>query len=92
MKKKRCRPAFPPPVSSGLLQVRLHPSHVALFRFLLEAYDNLALFSVLDRRQALLKVMFSPHQELEVRRMLSTFSDAIPFEILPWPCRGGSRE
>lgn len=63
-----------------------------MFRFLLEARDNLAGFTVLDRRECLLKVFFSPHQAQDVRRELAAMGEAIPLAVMPWPSEGGERE
>lgn len=63
-----------------------------MFRFLLEAYDNLALFTVLDKREALLKVVFSPHQERQARAALAGIGDVLPIEIIEFPnLRGRNR-
>lgn len=60
------------------LLARLAPEDVAMFRFLLEAYDNLALFTVLERRPVLLKLMFAQQSRPEVLRVLLEISAAIP--------------
>lgn len=85
MSKKRRPLALPAPVRSGRVLVYLAPHLVGMFRFLLEAYDNLAFFTVLDRREALLKIVFSPHQEGEVRSALEAIGKTIPLMVRPWP-------
>ena len=67
------------------LLLRLTPEHIALFRFLLEAYDNLAYFTVLERRTALLKLVFSPQRERAVRRALAEMARSLPFTAEDWP-------
>lgn len=66
---------------SSSLYVKLAPSDVGMFRFLLEAYDNLALFSVLDKYGAILKVFYSPHQEKEVMQALQSIQTLVPLYI-----------
>ena len=78
-------PALPPPRSSLRFLVRLAPQDMAMFRFLLEAYDNLAYFTVLDARETLLSVVYSPHQELAVRRALEDMSEQLPLRYESWP-------
>ena len=78
-------PALPPPRSSLRFLVRLAPQDMAMFRFLLEAYDNLAYFTVLDARETLLSVVCSPHQEDAVRRTLEDMSGQLPLRYAPWP-------
>ncbi|WP_165079352.1 MULTISPECIES: DUF4911 domain-containing protein [unclassified Desulfovibrio] len=79
------RPCAPPPRHSGRLLVRLAPGDVAIFRFFLEAYENLALFTVLERKAALLKVVFSPRQEDAVRRALAEIGASVPLAVGDWP-------
>lgn len=85
--RRRCKPApaLAAPRHSGRLLVRLAPQHTALFRFLLEAYDHTAYFTVLEPKTALLKIIFSPHLEKETRRALAEMSCSLPFELLEWP-------
>lgn len=78
-------PCPTPPRASGRLLVRVAPGDVALFRFLLEAHDNLALFTVLERRTALLKVLFSPQQEDAVRAALAEICASVPLTVMDWP-------
>ncbi|CAK7021937.1 MAG: hypothetical protein DESF_00907 [Desulfovibrio sp.] len=90
-KRRRTAPALPPPEYSGRLLVRLAPQHTALFRFLLEAYDHTAYFTVIEPKTALLKIIFSPHLEKETRLLLAEMSASLPFEQLEWPFDTGRR-
>ncbi len=67
---------------SRSIYLEIAPNQVNMFRFLLEAYDNLALFTVLDKYKAILKVFFSPHQEKEVQRTLRDMQSLVDFHIL----------
>jgi len=78
-------PALPPPRASLRLLVRLAPQDVAMFRFLLEAYDHLAYFTVLDVRETLLSVVYSPHQEDAVRLALEGIGECLPLRYESWP-------
>jgi hypothetical protein len=84
-KKRKAGPALPPPPESLRYLARLAPQDVAMFRFLLEAYDNLAYFTVLDAREALLSVVCSPHQEDAAGRALKDISTQLPLHYEPWP-------
>lgn len=75
------------PSHSGKLLVRMDPVHVAMFRFLLEAHENAAFFTVMERRPALLKIVFSPHCRDMVLEILKDMQKAIPFDIMEWPER-----
>ncbi|MEG6504676.1 DUF4911 domain-containing protein [Nitratidesulfovibrio sp. 1201_IL3209] len=126
MARKRPRkpaPPLPPPRESSRLYARVAPRHIAMFRFLLEAQDNLGYMTVLDRgvggiggvggggtvgaagcaddeigadtngtapgtgADAVLKIVFSPHQEREMRAFLESMRAAIPFDIFESPLR-----
>ena len=78
-------PALPPPRVSLRFLARLAPRDVALFRFLLEAYDNLAYFTVLDAGEALLSVVCSPHQEEAALNALEGMNELLPLRYEPWP-------
>jgi hypothetical protein len=87
-RKKKVRkvgPALLPPRASLRFLVRLAPRDVAMFRFLLEAYDNLAYFTVLDAGATLLSVVCSPHQEDAARQALEGIGGFLPLHCEPWP-------
>lgn len=69
-RRKRRLPCPPPRTSSQRLYIRIAPRDIALFRFLMEAHDNLALFTMVDRRAAVLLIWFSPDQQREVHGFL----------------------
>ncbi|MBZ2173463.1 DUF4911 domain-containing protein [Nitratidesulfovibrio sp. SRB-5] len=129
MARKRPRkpsPPLPPPHESSWLYARIAPRHIAMFRFLLEAQDNLGYMTVLDRgvgggtndntaedngaarnrcgteggapggtgkgstapgADAVLKIVFSPHQEREMRAFLEGMRATIPFTVFESPLR-----
>jgi len=55
---------------------------MAIFRFLLEAYDNAAMFTVLDPKQTLLKLIFSPHDTKYIKEILASMQSKVPFVLL----------
>jgi hypothetical protein len=62
--------------------VRLAPSDTRLFRYLLEACDNLAYTSVVDRKGCILKVVFTPALQEELHATLHAMRQTCSFEIL----------
>ena len=58
-----------------------------MFRFLLEAEDNLAYMSTVDRWACVLRVTFSPHQHAAVRHCLESIRTQICFEEI---CEGAT--
>ncbi|MDR2573452.1 MAG: DUF4911 domain-containing protein [Desulfovibrio sp.] len=82
---------LPEQEESDFLLIRLAREHTALFRFLLESYENLAYFTVLERKTALLKLVFSPHQRGNVLRALEEIVLSVPLDVQEWPfCRNNS--
>ena len=67
---------------SSVLYLQLDPKHMAMFRFLLEAYDNVAMFTVLEPKQTLLKLIFSPHDAKYVKEILTSMQSKVPFEMI----------
>lgn len=84
-KARKYGPPLPLPSCSRHVLVRLAPAQVGMFRFFLEAYDNVAYFTVLERQTALLKVVFSPHQERYAREALAQIGESLPLTIGEWP-------
>ncbi len=62
--------------------IEINPSEVGMFKYLLESYDNLALFTVLDKQKAILKVFCAKEQEREMLEHLEDMQSAIFFEII----------
>jgi len=62
-KTKREWPLAPPRRSSEVLYAEVPRNQIALYRFLLEGYDNLAVMSVVDRYRAVIKLRFMPDAE-----------------------------
>ncbi len=84
-RKRKIGPPLEPATISKELLVRLAPSQVGMFRFLLEAYEHIAYFSVINRHEALLKIVFSPHREWATHKALEEIGNSMPIEVLPWP-------
>ena len=81
----------PPPQHSEALYLRLARSDVALFRFLLEAWEGVALFTSLGtdngNRETLL-LRFAPNMRSEVLRFLAAARTEFPLELLPVESQG----
>ncbi|MDR2605158.1 MAG: DUF4911 domain-containing protein [Desulfovibrio sp.] len=77
-KKRRKTRLGVPPGRSSRLYVVVEPSAVGLFRYLLEAHDNLGLMTVLDRRRAALLLRFAPGMEKEMREFVESVKAMLP--------------
>lgn len=73
---------------SKKILVLLAPQDIAMFRFLLEAHENLALFTVLERKTALLKIIFSPDSQDQLFEALTDIERSLSLKIMPWPING----
>ncbi len=69
-RKPRKRICPPPPTGSERMYIRIEPSKIGLFRFLLEAHDNLGIFTVTNKFKGILQLRFSPHQRREMNKFL----------------------
>lgn len=73
-KKPRKRICPPPPERSERMYIQIEPSKIGLFRFLLEGYDNLGIFTVTDKFKGILQLRYSPHQKNEFKKFLKAIS------------------
>ncbi len=71
-KARREWPLAPPRRSSEVLYAEVPRNQIALYRFLLEGYDNLAVMSVVDRYRAVIKLRFLPDADEALRGLLQS--------------------
>ncbi|WP_462325183.1 DUF4911 domain-containing protein [Desulfoplanes sp.] len=64
------RPLPPPAGWSDHLYVHIARSDIALFKFILESWDNLAYLSVLDKYRAMVRITFAPDSRQTVTALL----------------------
>lgn len=83
--KSRKQRILPRPTMSQTRIVRVPADKVGLFRFILEAHDHVALFTVLDRHVALIKILFSPHEARAVEAMLQSMRSVLDVTDVPLP-------
>ena len=70
---------------SRRIYVRLAPGQTHIFRFMLEAYDNLAYCSVVDRKVCILKVVCAPGQTAELAAALAQMRQSLDFDLQDAP-------
>ena len=78
MKRRRRQGPYTPPKESGRLYVRLASKHVALLKFLLEAEDNLALPTVVDRFAAVVRLAYAPEAAERVEGFVRDLTATCP--------------
>lgn len=78
--RRRC--TFAAPEWSERFFLAINPHDVHMFRYLLEAYDNLGYMSVVDRWRAVLRVSYSPHQRQDILDALEDMRQTVAFSFL----------
>ena len=69
-RKPKLFPLAPPETASRVLYAEIPRNRIALYRFLLEGYDNLAIMSVVDRYRAVIKLRYLSDAETTLRGLL----------------------
>lgn len=64
---------------SAVIYVWLNPHKVGMFRFLLEAWDNLALATTLERDTAIVKVIYAEESRATVLAALEDMQRTLAF-------------
>ena len=79
--KRRSRKGrfLPPARRSARCYIYIAPSQVHVFRYFLEAEDNLGIMTVVDRWRAALLIRFSPDQERRLLDCLEEIRAMVPF-------------
>lgn len=75
---------------SNRLLVRLPAKDVAMFRFLLEAHENMAIFTTLQMQPALLKISFACECRNEVIKIMEDMKRCIDLQWQDWPVDNNS--
>ena len=57
--------------------LRIRPDQIALFRFLLEGYDGLAVLSTMDAKQGLVRLIVPASQYRELWQLLSAICEEL---------------
>ena len=75
--------------NSHRVYVTLKSADIALFRFLLESYSHLALFTMVSRgggqRPAVLKLRHAPDAGADLEHALHAMAETVSFDIVPAP-------
>ena len=62
--------------------MQVEKSKIAMFRFLLEARDNLGLFTMADRAESILMLRYSPHQKREMAEFLDGVKEELGVKVI----------
>jgi hypothetical protein len=77
---------------SERLYIEVPRTEIAYLKFILEAYDNLGFFTVVDRYRAVLQVVYSIDQEQQLQELLGGLALEIPLKrvLRSGACRRGT--
>ena len=89
-KKRKVRRGrvHPAPERSSRVYIYINPSQVHLFRFYLEAHDNLGIMTVVDRWRAALMLRYSPYEEKRIAAFLTALPESLSLSVAIVPGRG----
>ncbi|WP_038041403.1 DUF4911 domain-containing protein [Thermodesulfobacterium hveragerdense] len=62
--------------------VKVNPSQIAFFKFILEGYDHLSSLTILDPKSGLTKIYFHPKNLVFVNELLEHLKENFELEIL----------
>jgi hypothetical protein len=65
-------PKSEPPAAMATISLLIPPAQIALFKAIIESYDNLATLRTDDPRTHRLKLYFAPQAEAEVEQLLDS--------------------
>lgn len=89
--RRRKAAPYAPPRFSSRLYVRVAPEHQVLLKFLLEGHGHLGVLTAVDRHAAVIRLLYSPDQEREVRAFLEETGQTVPLEVAYRPAEETSR-
>ena len=76
------------PHTSERIYLRMAPADMALLKFNLEACDNLAYLSIVDKHAAVLQLVHAPGARREVREFLDSMRNEAVFEEITLDIHG----
>jgi hypothetical protein len=71
-----------PPPAMSTITLAMPPERIALFKAIVESYDNLATLRTEDPRQHYLKLYFAPEMAGEVESLLDSLQAEFPMRRL----------
>ena len=72
-----------PPKASPRLKLRVDRREIAYFKFILEAYEGVAILKTIDPHQGTVELMIGPGCERDVDRIVKDLAEHIRIEAIP---------
>ena len=76
-----------PPATMSTLVLEMPPERIALFKAIIESYDNLATLRTKDPRRHRLKLYFAPQCAEHINRLIDSMADELSIKRIP-PLQG----
>jgi len=73
--KQEKKPAFP--LQTRKQYLRIHRNHICFVRFILEAYDGIALMRTIDAKKGIVEIMTAPGCDEEVDTLFNDLRQTI---------------
>jgi hypothetical protein len=73
----------PPPKASTRLRLRVDRREISFFKFVLEAYEGVAILSTIDPHLGTVELMIGPGCESHVDQIIRDLSEHIRIEAVP---------
>lgn len=77
-----------PPIWSKRKYICIPRREIVFFKFMLECEHNLALMTVVDKYEAVIKLSYSPGQVQEIEYFLDRMQEQMSLDQLPVPGNG----
>jgi hypothetical protein len=73
----------PPPHRMGIITLTMPPERIALFKAIIESYDNLATLRTVDPQHHYLRLFFAPEMADEVEALVESLASQFAIQRLP---------
>jgi hypothetical protein len=64
----------------AILRIRIDPEQIYFLKFILEAYDNLAILTTVDRIEGVMELKYPAELEEDVKRVLQSLAQRLRLE------------
>lgn len=65
------------------LQLRMAPNRIHFLKFILEAYDGMAILSTIDRKQGLVELKYPSELQNDLRDLLVSMAEQVDIVCVP---------
>jgi Domain of unknown function (DUF4911) len=81
--QRKCAESGQPPPRMSIITLTMPPERIALFKAIIESYDNLATLRTVDPQHHYLRLFFAPEMAHEVEALLESLTAQFAIQRLP---------